>query len=904
MRSKYFFGVIALMMMLFIGSGCNMDYRSKDDGGGSSSTAQEAERLNSILYLKSSDIDVRAELITDKNGDNALTVNNGEHTYSYYRFTKRGSASGDESGYSGSNAAVLARDAANFTLRDSLVFSSGDYAQGVFSLGEGTTATISDCVISTRGPRSSALMTASKGTIAANHVTAETFGNLSPAIYAYRGGGSISAERGKYTTAGAGSPVIRSEGEVNMLNAKLESGVSQAVILNGDSSVTLASCDVTGKHSVQSQGVSSRFQSVLIYNSGSGNPDTQKGIFTMAGGSITNNSGDVFYVTNATAEINLSGVNITNNDLSGALIRVEASEFGTLGVNGGNVQLIAVNQDIDGDIYLDGLSDMNMYLTDESYFTGTINPSGTSARAYVEIVGSRWVLTGDSHIDSLTCEDSSINLNGHKLYVAGELYEQGSDSTGDAIDFISVREITSDDISDVTSQDVTQHDSEDTENPDITTQDPSEDITETESSNKTLSFDVLIYETGTVNGVAYRAYSNRVYVSNPVSEEYQKLSVYIPEPYFSSRNVNGYSASTAPIFIPNDSGGYMAAGIMTPTDTNIIGLALSRGLVVVSPALRGRNVANGTAPAAIVDYKAAVRYIRANRSRLPAGNVDRIISCGVSSGGNLSALLGASGNAGDYEYWLDEIGAADADDNIFASVCYCPVTDLDNADGAYEWVFGGTKYGEASEALISEFESYINSLSLTKDGVELTIYEEDPDDESIQTFRHYINGLYANAAQEAIDSGTAVSADWVNVSGDTVISADIRKYAESFITREKSIPAFDKLDLSSPENSLFDYMHFSYYSSEHSTAGGKLADASIIIAMNPLEFLDYSDKAKFWRIRHGVNDRDITLTVPAVLALRLENSGCNVDFKAVWGQGHGGYYDTAELFGWIDSICK
>ena len=221
MRSKYFFGVMALMM-LFIGSGCNMDYRSKDDGGGSSSTTEEANRLNSILYLKSSDIDVRAELITDKNGDNALTVNNGEHTYSYYKFTKRGSASNDESGYSGSNAAVLARDAANFTLRDSLVFSSGDYAQGVFSLGEGTTVTVSDCVISTRGTRSSGLMTASKGVIAAHHVTDETFGASSPAIYAYKGGGSITAERGKYTTAGAGSPVIRSAGEVNVSNAKLE----------------------------------------------------------------------------------------------------------------------------------------------------------------------------------------------------------------------------------------------------------------------------------------------------------------------------------------------------------------------------------------------------------------------------------------------------------------------------------------------------------------------------------------------------------------------------------------------------------------------------------------------------------------------------------------------------------
>ncbi|WP_369683180.1 hypothetical protein [Selenomonas ruminantium] len=91
----------------------------------------------------------------------------------------------------------------------------------------------------------------------------------------------------------------------------------------------------------------------------------------------------------------------------------------------------------------------------------------------------------------------------------------------------------------------------------------------------------------------------------------------------------------------------------------------------------------------MVDYKAAVRYLRHNKKRLPAGDTEKIISNGTSAGGALSALLGATGNAKDYEPYLKEIGAADERDDIFASSDYCPITNLDHADMAYEWMFNG-----------------------------------------------------------------------------------------------------------------------------------------------------------------------------------------------------------------------
>ena len=236
--------------------------------------------------------------------------------------------------------------------------------------------------------------------------------------------------------------------------------------------------------------------------------------------------------------------------------------------------------------------------------------------------------------------------------------------------------------------------------------------TSTDNNNSSLVFDSTNYSSGTVSGTSYRAYTNIVYVANPVNESYQQLSIYIPEGYFSGSPINGYTASTAPIFMPNEVGGYMSGGTSSPSHSTAIASALANGLVVVSPALRGRDTDYGTAPACIVDYKAAVRYLRKNKANLPAGNTDRIISSGTSAGGAILALLGATGNSSDYDTWLNELGAANASDDIYASMCYCPITNLDNADSAYEWTFGGSVSSTYSSELAANFITYLNGLNL------------------------------------------------------------------------------------------------------------------------------------------------------------------------------------------------
>ncbi|MBQ1897969.1 MAG: hypothetical protein II163_02235, partial [Ruminococcus sp.] len=156
----------------------------------------------------------------------------------------------------------------------------------------------------------------------------------------------------------------------------------------------------------------------------------------MNGGTLNNQNGDIFFVNNTATDITLNNSTIVNNDTDGVFLRAAAAGWGSEGSNGGQVNLNATNQEINGDMIVDDISVLNLYLNDKSSFFGSINSSGNAGDVYVELSGdSEWILTADSYVTSLTCDASSIDLNGHKLYVNGVEYQEGTASTGSAIEF-------------------------------------------------------------------------------------------------------------------------------------------------------------------------------------------------------------------------------------------------------------------------------------------------------------------------------------------------------------------------------------------------------------------------------------------------------------------------------------
>ena len=351
--------------------------------------------------------------------------------------TKTGdSDGGDNCNFYGLNAAVLVKGGTTTTITGGTVTSDADGANGVFCYGgnggrngadgDGTTLYISDTTIVTTGDGSGGVMTTGGGVTCANNLDVTTSGRSSAAIRTDRGGGTVAVDGGTYTSNGPGSPAIYSTADIIVSNATLTSNLSEGVCIEGLNSITLTDCDLTANNT-QRNGNATFLDTIMIYQSMSGDADSGTGSFTMTGGSLTSKSGHVFHVTNTNAVITLSGVNIVNEDAENILLSVCADGWS----GAGNVaELRAVGQTLEGTILVGSDSSLTLELTEGSSFTGAFsgnisNAKGETVSAEIGSVSvtldasSTWTLTADTYITGFTGDAANVISNGYTLYVNG-----------------------------------------------------------------------------------------------------------------------------------------------------------------------------------------------------------------------------------------------------------------------------------------------------------------------------------------------------------------------------------------------------------------------------------------------------------------------------------------------------
>lgn len=443
MKSKFnklcivFISLLAAATTTIALSGCGGQDAAENPAGANTvfgtsnlQDGQAATEANKSARLSESDIEVNETISNDEDGGHAIVADDESLDYSKVLVTKTGDAEGDEADFYGENAAILAENGGALTLSSMVVKSDGEHANGVFCCGDGSEINISDSYIKTEGNFSGGIMTTGGGTMNAKNLTIETSGDSSAAIRSDRGGGTVNVSGGYYSTSGTGSPVIYSTADITVSDAEMVSAASQGVVVEGKNSVTLNNVTLTADNNTHNSDKTDYFQAVMIYQSMSGDAAQGLSSFTMNGGKLVNKNGDVFFVNNTSTEINLDNVSITNEG-DGVFLRAAASGWGTSDLNGGQVVLNASNQTITGNILVDDISTLNLYLKGYSGFTGAINPTGYDGEVYVELEkGSTWSLTADSYISALTCTQNSIKLNGHKLYVDGKEYSEGKVSQG------------------------------------------------------------------------------------------------------------------------------------------------------------------------------------------------------------------------------------------------------------------------------------------------------------------------------------------------------------------------------------------------------------------------------------------------------------------------------------------
>lgn len=439
--------ILCVLIALYFDSGTNSQGNMKENGlssqmgtpeqGGPGSpggqnggdNSDSVEKMGATEFTEEKSEDNQTYKSTNSDESTILVKDGGNAKISNSTVSK---SSGDSSNvenseFYGVNAGILVTSGSQATLDNLDISTSAKGSNAVFSTGTDSKIYISNSKIETTKDSSRGLDATYGGYIEADNVEISTQGGSCATLATDRGEGTVIAKNSTLSTAGTGSPVIYSTGDITLESSTGKATGAQMVVIEGKNTATVtnSTLECSGKgnrNNVDNCGI-------MIYQSMSGDAGEGTGILNATNStlSISSNSdyyatAPLFFITNTKAIINLE-----NNTLqygSGILLKAQGtSEWGTSGNNGGEVTLNANNQKLSGNIESDNISTVEINLKENSNLNGAINTENTAKKIKLNIDSkSTLTLTGDTYVTELNDEDttySNINLNGYKLYVNG-----------------------------------------------------------------------------------------------------------------------------------------------------------------------------------------------------------------------------------------------------------------------------------------------------------------------------------------------------------------------------------------------------------------------------------------------------------------------------------------------------
>ncbi|MDO4634292.1 MAG: adhesin [Eubacteriales bacterium] len=432
-------------------------------GGADTQTYDYSGEVKGIVTADNEEVlSEGAEISSEESDVNALLAQNGGSlVVKDSTITKFGDDdNGDNCNFYGVNSIALSTgENSQLKISDATLSSDSTGSNAIFAT-DNATAYASNTTIITSKDNSRGLDATYGGTIVADSVKIQTSGDHSASIATDRGGGSISVTNSTLNTEGSGSPLLYSTGNIEVNSVTGTASGSQIAGMEGLNTILISNSDLSSSIT-EATASDPLANGVIIYQSTSGDAETSTGDtarFQVVDSTLTSSidSGAMFYVTNTTADILLSGTTLNFDSTNTKLLQIEGNDsnnWGKAGSNGGTVTFTALGETLDGDISVDTISSLDLYLLDATTYTGsteiTENEENTDAKEKVITVNidadSTWVVMEDSTVNVLNAEEGAqiIDKNGKtvKIVANGETVVEGNsditltvtDSCGDTV---------------------------------------------------------------------------------------------------------------------------------------------------------------------------------------------------------------------------------------------------------------------------------------------------------------------------------------------------------------------------------------------------------------------------------------------------------------------------------------
>ncbi|MGI6107550.1 MAG: hypothetical protein ACOX8B_06405 [Lachnospiraceae bacterium] len=409
-------------------------------GGADTQTYDYSGDLTGALTADGEEVTSDGETITATDADQnaALAENGGTLTITGGTLEKSGDdTNGDNCNFYGINSIVLSvGDGSQVNISDSTLTADSEGSNAIFATDSGTVY-VNNVTILTSAGNSRGLDATYGGTIVASNVDITTNGDHCASLATDRGGGYISVTDSTLSTAGSGSPLIYSTGDIEVDNVTGTATGSQIAGMEGLNTIMISNSDLTSE--VTSATASDPVANgIILYQSTSGDAETSTGetaLFQAVDSTLTSSieSGSMFYITNTAVNVLLSNTVLNFDSDAANLLQIEGNDsnnWGTAGSNGADVTFTALNETLTGNISVDTISSLDLYLLDGTTYTGamtitenSVNTDVSDAPITVSIDSdSTWVVTDDTTITNLNAEDGAqiVDADGNTVTIVAD----------------------------------------------------------------------------------------------------------------------------------------------------------------------------------------------------------------------------------------------------------------------------------------------------------------------------------------------------------------------------------------------------------------------------------------------------------------------------------------------------